>query len=94
VREREREGGGGSAPVHLQRHARTLVASARCVLPASDCWDAEILMSSGWVECVGIADRSAFDLQVRAVDRVFVFGLQVCAVDRVFVFDLQVCAGV
>ena len=23
-------------------------------------------MSSGWVECVGIADRSAYDLQVRA----------------------------
>ena len=27
-------------------------------------WDAEILMSCGWVECVGIADRSAFDLKV------------------------------
>ena len=23
-------------------------------------------MASGWVECVGIADRSAFDLQVHA----------------------------
>ena len=33
---------------------------------ACDCWDAEILMSSGWVECVGIADRSAYDLQVHA----------------------------
>ncbi|CAG8730138.1 5002_t:CDS:2, partial [Acaulospora colombiana] len=29
---------------------------------ACDCWDAEILVSSGWVECVGCADRSAFDL--------------------------------
>jgi glycyl-tRNA synthetase len=29
---------------------------------SSDCWDAEILMSSGWVECVGLADRSAYDL--------------------------------
>lgn len=29
---------------------------------ATDCWDAEILVSSGWVECVGCADRSAFDL--------------------------------
>lgn len=29
-------------------------------------WDAEILMASGWVECVGIADRSAYDLQVHA----------------------------
>ena len=29
---------------------------------AADCWDAEIEMSFGWVECVGIADRSAYDL--------------------------------
>ena len=29
---------------------------------SSDCWDAEIETSHGWVECVGIADRSAFDL--------------------------------
>lgn len=30
---------------------------------ASDCWDAEILMSAGWVECVGHADRACFDLE-------------------------------
>jgi len=29
---------------------------------ARDCWDAELLTSYGWVECVGCADRSAFDL--------------------------------
>ncbi|KAI8829071.1 hypothetical protein BJ741DRAFT_624429 [Chytriomyces cf. hyalinus JEL632] len=29
---------------------------------ASDCWDAEILSSYGWIECVGCADRSAYDL--------------------------------
>lgn len=29
---------------------------------ASDCWDAELLTSYGWIECVGCADRSAFDL--------------------------------
>ncbi|KAG9148884.1 hypothetical protein Leryth_024639 [Lithospermum erythrorhizon] len=29
---------------------------------AADCWDAEIECSYGWIECVGIADRSAFDL--------------------------------
>jgi glycyl-tRNA synthetase len=29
---------------------------------ASDCWDAEILTSYGWIECVGIADRACFDL--------------------------------
>ena len=30
---------------------------------ACDCWDAELLTSYGWVECVGCADRSAFDLK-------------------------------
>jgi glycyl-tRNA synthetase len=29
---------------------------------ASDCWDAELLTSYGWIECVGIADRSCYDL--------------------------------
>jgi len=29
---------------------------------ANDCWDAEILTSYGWVECVGHADRGCFDL--------------------------------
>lgn len=29
---------------------------------ACDCWDAEILTSYGWIECVGCADRSAYDL--------------------------------
>lgn len=29
---------------------------------ACDCWDAEILCSYGWIECVGCADRSAYDL--------------------------------
>ena len=29
---------------------------------AEDCWDAEIECSYGWIECVGMADRSAFDL--------------------------------
>ena len=31
---------------------------------AEDCWDAEIECSYGWIECVGLADRSAFDLKV------------------------------
>ncbi|KAL7152681.1 hypothetical protein ABFS83_04G114800 [Erythranthe nasuta] len=30
---------------------------------AADCWDAEIECSHGWIECVGIADRSAYDLR-------------------------------
>lgn len=29
---------------------------------AKDCWDIEIHSSQGWIECVGIADRSAYDL--------------------------------
>ena len=29
---------------------------------AADCWDAELLTSYGWIECVGCADRSAYDL--------------------------------
>ncbi|KAL9098438.1 MAG: hypothetical protein Q9163_005899 [Psora crenata] len=33
---------------------------------AADCWDAELLTSSGWIECVGCADRSAYDLTVHA----------------------------
>ncbi|OCL07304.1 glycyl-tRNA synthetase [Glonium stellatum] len=33
---------------------------------ATDCWDAELLTSYGWVECVGCADRSAYDLSVHA----------------------------
>jgi len=33
---------------------------------AADCWDAEIQTSYGWVECVGIADRSAFDLSAHS----------------------------
>ncbi|KAI0423572.1 hypothetical protein F5Y09DRAFT_327010 [Xylaria sp. FL1042] len=33
---------------------------------ACDCWDAELLTSSGWVECVGCADRSAYDLSVHS----------------------------
>jgi len=33
---------------------------------AEDCWDAEIECSYGWIECVGMADRSAFDLTAHA----------------------------
>lgn len=33
---------------------------------ACDCWDAECLSSYGWVECVGCADRSAYDLTQHA----------------------------
>ena len=33
---------------------------------ACDCWDAECLTSYGWIECVGCADRSAYDLTCHA----------------------------
>ncbi|KAK3109914.1 Glycine--tRNA ligase 1, mitochondrial, partial [Teratosphaeriaceae sp. CCFEE 6253] len=31
---------------------------------AADCWDCELYNSYGWIECVGCADRSAYDLSV------------------------------
>jgi glycyl-tRNA synthetase len=34
---------------------------------ATDCWDFEIQSSYGWIECVGCADRSAYDLTVHSV---------------------------
>jgi glycyl-tRNA synthetase len=41
---------------------------------ACDCWDAELLTSYGWVECVGCADRSAtFLKQIKA--KLFEFGI-------------------
>ena len=33
---------------------------------ASDCWDCELHTSYGWIECVGCADRSAYDLSVHS----------------------------
>lgn len=33
---------------------------------AEDCWDAEVQTSYGWIECAGLADRSAYDLNAHA----------------------------
>ena len=33
---------------------------------ARDCWDLEVLSSFGWIECVGLADRSAYDLNAHS----------------------------
>jgi glycyl-tRNA synthetase len=33
---------------------------------ATDCWDLEIKLTSGWVECAGHADRSCYDLTVHS----------------------------
>ncbi|KAF6198486.1 hypothetical protein GE061_008234 [Apolygus lucorum] len=43
--------------VRFRQHMAQEMAHYAC-----DCWDAEALTSYGWVECVGCADRSAFDL--------------------------------
>lgn len=43
--------------LRFRQHMNTEMAHYAC-----DCWDAEILTSYGWVECVGCADRSAYDL--------------------------------
>lgn len=37
-----------------------------CSPAPQDCWDFEVECSYGWVECAGLADRSAYDLTVRA----------------------------
>lgn len=48
-----------SDKIRFRQHMNTEMAHY-----ATDCWDAEILTSHGWVECVGHADRSAHDLTV------------------------------
>ncbi|XP_060516958.1 glycine--tRNA ligase [Cylas formicarius] len=45
------------ARLRFRQHMSNEMAHYAC-----DCWDAECLTSYGWVECVGCADRSAFDL--------------------------------
>lgn len=43
--------------IRMRQHLKNEMAHYAC-----DCWDAEILTSYGWVECVGCADRAAYDL--------------------------------
>ncbi|XP_053203910.1 glycine--tRNA ligase-like [Panonychus citri] len=43
--------------VRFRQHMGNEMAHYAC-----DCWDAECLTSYGWVECVGCADRSCYDL--------------------------------
>lgn len=49
------------ARVRFRQHMSTEMAHYAC-----DCWDAEIETSYGWIECVGCADRSAYDLTVHS----------------------------
>jgi len=44
--------------MRLRQHLKTEMAHY-----AADCWDMEIQMSHGWIECVGHADRSCYDLE-------------------------------
>ena len=46
------------ARLRFRQHLKTEMAHY-----AADCWDAEINMSYGWIECVGHADRACYDLQ-------------------------------
>ncbi|KAK0727465.1 glycyl-tRNA synthetase 1 [Lasiosphaeria miniovina] len=47
--------------VRFRQHMDNEMAHYAC-----DCWDAELLTSYGWIECVGCADRSAYDLAVHS----------------------------
>jgi len=53
----------GVDPLRLRfrQHLKTEMAHY-----ASDCWDVEIKMSYGWIECVGHADRACYDLDQHA----------------------------
>lgn len=44
--------------MRLRQHLKTEMAHY-----AADCWDMEIHMSYGWIECVGHADRACYDLE-------------------------------
>jgi glycyl-tRNA synthetase len=43
--------------IRFRQHLKNEMAHYAC-----DCWDAECQISSGWIECVGYADRSDYDL--------------------------------
>jgi len=47
--------------IRFRQHLKTEMAHY-----AKDCWDCELLTSYGWIECVGIADRSCYDLEKHA----------------------------
>lgn len=49
------------AKLRFRQHMPNEMAHYAC-----DCWDAELQTSYGWIECVGCADRSAYDLTVHS----------------------------
>ena len=52
------EAGVDPAKLRFRQHAKDEMAHY-----AVDCWDAETLLSFGWTECVGVADRTCYDLE-------------------------------
>ena len=46
------------AKMRFRQHLKTEMAHY-----AADCWDMEINLSYGWIECVGHADRACYDLE-------------------------------
>ncbi|KAM5347099.1 hypothetical protein ACJ41O_010104 [Fusarium nematophilum] len=53
--------GADKGKIRFRQHLANEMAHYAC-----DCWDAELLTSYGWIECVGCADRSAYDLSVHS----------------------------
>lgn len=51
--------GADPSKVRFRQHMFNEMAHYAC-----DCWDAELLTSYGWIECVGCADRACYDLSV------------------------------
>ncbi|EDQ88108.1 uncharacterized protein MONBRDRAFT_37647 [Monosiga brevicollis MX1] len=47
--------------IRFRQHLPTEMAHYAC-----DCWDCELETSYGWIECVGCADRSCYDLEQHA----------------------------
>ncbi|KAF0722430.1 hypothetical protein Ae201684_018433 [Aphanomyces euteiches] len=76
--------------VRFRQHLDTEMAHYAC-----DCWDLEIQLSTGWVECAGHADRSCYDLQVHAAkSKVEMVGtLKYDAPRAVEVVDIKVNKG-
>jgi len=50
-----------SKKMRFRQHMANEMAHYAC-----DCWDGELKTSYGWTECVGLADRSCYDLQQHA----------------------------
>lgn len=44
--------------IRFRQHLKNEMAHYAC-----DCWDAECQLTAGWIECVGCADRSCYDLK-------------------------------